>query len=88
MKHQLNLEAHERRFGGLAATHKGLITSEQQVKSNAQMTVFASSLREDDLMISASQVDAMEGSRSIRPKSKLDATDKSKVKTMIDAAAV
>ena len=35
----------------------------------------ASSLRDDDLMISSSQVDPNE--RSMRPKSLLDATDKS-----------
>ncbi len=45
----------------------------------------ASSLREDDLMISASNVDPTEGARSIRAKSKLDATDKSKAKVMMDA---
>ena len=45
----------------------------------------ASSLREDDLMISASNVDPTEGNRSIRAKSKLDMTDKSKAKVMRDS---
>ena len=53
-------------------TSKGMITSEANGRS---ITNFASSLRDDDLMISSSQVDPMEG-RSMRTTSKLGATEK------------
>ena len=46
------------------------------------MTNLASSLRDDDLLISASQVDPQE--KSMRARSKLDATDLSKSKILKD----
>ena len=64
---------------------KGLITSEgnANMRSKTNITNFASSLREDDLMISSSQVDPLEGKTAgagangaPRPPSKLNATDK------------
>ena len=48
---------------------KGMITSEQMtnIRSKASMTNFASSLREDDLMISSSLVDPNEKSMKQSP---------------------
>lgn len=59
----------------------GFITSEIG-QSKASMTNLASSLRDDDLLISASQVDPQE--KSMRARSKLDATDLSKSKILKD----
>mmetsp|Transcript_7460 Transcript_7460/g.9036 ORF Transcript_7460/g.9036 Transcript_7460/m.9036 type:complete len:143 (-) Transcript_7460:837-1265(-) len=75
----------EKRFIGAAAVapldarSRGMVPSEKNIRSNAQMTVLASSLKDDDLMISNSQVDPLEG-RSVRAKSRLDASDKLKGK--------
>lgn len=51
------------------------------IRSKASMTNFASSLREDELMISSSVVDPLEQSTKPRSPSKLGATDKSKGNT-------
>lgn len=55
---------------------KGLITSEgignNNNRSRASFTNFASSLKEDDLMISSSMVDPLEQSKQARPASKLN----------------
>lgn len=69
---------------------KGMITSEgnTNMRSKTNITNFASSLREDELMISSSQVDPLEIRGVPRPPSKLDATDKSKVKDYSDQLAI
>ena len=74
----------EKRFLGSStlAQSKAMISSDQHVRSNAQMTVFASSLKDDDLMISASLVDPVEG-RSMKTKSKLDVSDNLKERLLI-----
>ena len=76
----------EKRFLGAAAPvnpfdgkSRGMQPSEKNFRSNAQMTVLASSLKDDDLMISSSQVDPLEA-KSMRAKSRLDASDKLKGK--------
>ena len=56
-------------FNNHMVQSKGMITStEGGLKSKASVTNFASSLREDDLLISTSQVDLMDRS-GVRPQS-------------------
>ena len=68
----------EKRFKGAAAPvpfgASMVVPSEKNFRSNAQMTVFESSLKDDDLMISTSLVDPLE-SRNLQIK-KLDSSEK------------
>ena len=74
----------EKRFNGAATVmpanaekSKSYVPSETNLRSNVPTTVMESSLRDDDMMISASLVDPLE-SRSMRNKSILDASEKFK----------
>ena len=51
------------------------VPSEKNFRSNAQMTVMESSLKDDDLMISASLVDPLETSKMLKI-AKLDSSEK------------
>ena len=47
------------------------VPSEKNFRSNAQMTALESSFKDDDLMISASQVDPLEASRKFNKGNKM-----------------
>lgn len=78
----------EKRFLGAAAQvnpfdgKSSRMQPSEKYRSNAQMTVLASSLKDDDLMISSSQVDPLEKNSMRGGKSGLGGSDKLKGKVI------
>ena len=77
------IKSPDKRLLGFGAQSKGMITSEAGGKS---FTNFASSLKEDDLMISSSLVDPLES--NLRVNCKPGASSKTKGGNLINTASV
>lgn len=68
------------------ATAPGMLPSDRNGRSNAAITVMASSLKDDDLMISSSQIDINEA-RNMLTKTKLETNDRIKSGKLISPSA-